>query len=285
MKKTAFLTLMMLTMAAAAFCQSQGTPKELFPFATEFDSKRSLVVLCPTPQGFDRFPTSSMTPFQAWLTNLPLLPQGRSAVGWKGNKLTGNDWSKDGVIDIPVTSPDITDADILPLLALNFFVLDSTIYTFRIMLTEKDTLSYGRWLEGEYSGDIKSGFKYIRGERKTDTGEEFRRYLAFVTRHFDNKMLMKNAEPITHIRIRPGNMYIQFKPDDPDSVGHTTLILDVCRNVGSEIKVLAAMGGNPAQSLIVPRVWEAPEKKWFTIDELVAFLRPHGTGFFYRYTN
>jgi len=277
------LIIALLTVPASVFGQAQSL-NSFFPFAEEYDSTRTIVMLCEEPENLERYPSHLMTPFQVWMTNLPLRPKGTPITDWRGEII--EETVLDGVIDFPIKSQYQTDADILILLALNFFSLDSTIYHFDITLTESDTVNYSKWLERDYeiASDGKISF-VIRTDPKSDNRSEFQNYLNFVARAFDNESILLNAEVVAHNRVKPGNLYIQFSDDSLQVVSHVSLVLDVCRNAAKQLSVLVAYGGDPAQSLVVPYAYGASEAKWFGVDELVEHLKPHGKGFFYRYRN
>lgn len=258
--------------------------KRLFPFSKNYDSTRTIIMQCEKPENLERYPSHLMTPFQVWLTNLPLMPQGTPVTDWRGKIVRETD--TDGIIDFPITSKYETDADILLLLALNFFSLDSTIYRFNIVLDKKDTINYSKWLERDYQGSPGQEISFtVRSKPKIDNRREFQNYVDFVTEHFGEQSIPLNTEVVPHNHLKPGNMFVQFKDDSMKVVSHVALVLDVCRNPAKQMSVLVAYGGDPAHSLVVPNAFGEADAKWFSVGELVEFLKPYGEGFFYRYTN
>ncbi len=281
LKRLLIVTLLLIP--ALSFGQSKSI-KQFYPFATSYDSTRTILMLCEKPEQTTRYPSHLMTPFQVWLTNLPLLPEGSPVTDWQGNVI--KKVKTDGIIDYPITSKYQTDADILVMLALNFFSLDSTIYGFNVVLDRRDTVNYSKWLIRDYHGGQGESITYTeRDTPKTDNRKEFEKYLDFVTRHFDEQTVMLNAAVVPHNHIKPGNMYVQFSDDSLKVVSHVALVLDVVRNPGKQLSVLVAYGGNPAQSFVVPNIYGETDAKWFTVPELVEFMKQYGEGFFYRYTN
>ena len=76
---------------------------DMFPFAEDYNPERSLIQVIATPQGYERYPIDKMTPYQVWLSNLPLKPKGSPVLSWDGDTLETPDESC-GVIDLPITS-------------------------------------------------------------------------------------------------------------------------------------------------------------------------------------
>jgi hypothetical protein len=263
---------------------SQEKKVNLFPFAEDYNPERSLLQVVKTPQGYDRYPAKKMTPYQAWLSNLPLKPAGTPIISWDGDTLTPPDsfW---GVLDIPITSPEITDADVPMLLLLTFFKLSGQIDKIKVRLKDGVLLTYDLWLSGTYYEDAVKPPVYVEGERRPDSDEEFQAFLDFVFRNVDNKILKNNLKNKDARVLRPSQLFLQFKDGDPDSAGHTAIILDVAQSPGKKQKLLVAYGGNPAQSIIIPRAWAGDESMWFTYEELREYLKEYGVGWYFRYKN
>jgi hypothetical protein len=282
-KKIMVISIIVISITAALNAQTSEELVNFYPFAQEYDEERSLIWIADTPEGYERFPQDVMTLFQVWLTNIPLLPSGSEVKDWQGNAIGQADSSL-GILDLKIDKPYCTDVDFPIILYLHYFNLAGTLEKVRILITRTDTLTYEKWLNGECTYNKKDGFTYTPGKTRVASQKEFQGYLDFVTKHLDAYMLARNVRLIKDKKVRPGNMYIQTKGDSR-TISHVAMILDICRVNRIEYKVLVAYGGDPAQSIVVPRAWESAERKWMTIPELREHLKEFGSGSFYRFTN
>ncbi len=281
MKVVIGIVLSLVFLYSSVFAQQSAS--RIYPFAMEFDPQRNLILSYQTPPGCERFPTSKMTRYMAWLTNLPLKPKYHPLIRWDKQIIYRAD-SISAVIDISVTTNNQKDEDFPMQMALEYARSANLIDDFPIILFDRDTLTFARWLNGSYSFDARGNILYQKGEPREKSEKEFYRYLEFVIRHNTHKTLLKNLDPVKGDQVIPGDIFIQFNENDPDSAGHAALVLDVCINKDGEILLLMAWGGNPAQSYHIPRNWISKNRDWFTVDELKEQLSEYGEGKFYRFT-
>ncbi len=277
-----FLTFL-IAFGAISYAQDAQKNFNPFPFAQYNDPNLSLITQVPNPAGYERYSSDRLSLFQHWLSNLPLTPQGTPVLNWKGKKIAKAD-TLNRVIDMNIDSKYITDADILVLLAMHSFRLQGTLDSFNIILNKNLVVNYRSWLQGKYI-DEKDKDMYFKNEglSRLDTDEEFQNYVKFVTKYFDTKSLRKNVEHTNSNFAKATNVFIQFRDDDPDSIGHSAVILDVAVAEYQPRKMLVAFGGNPAQSIVVPTSGKETDGSWFTLDELREHLKEFGMGYIYRW--
>lgn len=281
--KCIFFLSFFLIMGTASFAQDASKEVKPFPFAQYNDPKLSLISLADAPPGYKRISSERFTLFQHWLSNLPLMPPKTPILNWKGKIISKAD-TLNRIVDMNIDSKYATDADILVLFLMHFFRLQNKLDNFNIILKENLVVNYKNWLRGKYIEEKKRDI-YFRNEglSRIDSDEEFQAYIEFVTRHFDNKSLRKNVEHINSLIFKPSNVLIHFKLDDPDSIGHTAVILDAAVASGKPRKMLVAYGGNPAQSVIIPNAGRTGHGGWFSIDEIREHLKENGMGYLYRW--
>ncbi len=272
-----------LSIGLISYAQDAQVDINPFPFAQYNDPNLSLITQVPNPVGYNRYSSNKITLFQHWLSNLPLMPPGTPALNWKGKKVAKAD-TLNRVIDMNIDSKYITDADILVLLAMHSFRLQGTLDSLNIILNKNLVVNYQSWLRGKYIDEPDKDI-YFRSEglSRVDTEEEFQNYVKFVTKYFDTKSLRRNVEHTNSNVFKASNVFIQFKLDDPDSIGHTAVILDVAVAKDQPRKMLVAYGGNPAQSIVIPTTGNETDGNWFTLDELREHLKEFGMGYIYRW--
>ncbi|MFH2036640.1 MAG: DUF4846 domain-containing protein [Candidatus Zixiibacteriota bacterium] len=275
------LLLLSLTYSMAI---SQTGPSQLYPFALEFNKDRSLIISFKEPDGYKRFPMNKMTRYLMWLTNLPLKPEFHPLIRYDKQIITRAD-SIAGVIDIGVTTNNQKDADFPIQLATEYLKVVNLLDSFPFILNENDTVTFGKWLDGNYSTDARGNVIYKEGEKKSHNEKEFYRFIEFIMRKNTNKTLINNLIPVSEENIMPGDMYIQFDEKDPDSSGHTLMILDICTSDKGENLYLIGHGGDPAQSYYVPIPLPKSKRVWFTMNEIKKQYAQYGQGKFYRFMN
>lgn len=265
-----------------SFATAAGQQSRLYPFSAEYDPERTLLRAFPAPPGYERSVMSELTPFTAWLTNLPLGDKYRPVVKWNNQIIFRAD-SINGVIDLGITSKHQRDADLPLQFAMEFLRVFGKLEQFPIILSPKDTVSYERWLNGKYRKDARQNLTYKKGKTRESTEKEYYRFIEFVMRYNENKTFLLNLNPIEENDVRAGDLFIQFDKNDSDSTGHTAMILDICKNKKGDILLLSGWGGNPARSFYVSRPWPVNERRWFTFEELNRQLAEFGEGKLYRF--
>lgn len=283
MYKNAIAAIILLLLGTFAFSQEPPQPKStIYPFAMEFDSSRSVLLTFPAPSGYERFPVNKMTRFMAWLTNLPLKPKIHPLIRYDHQIITRAD-SIGAVIDIGITSNNQQNADMPIQLAMEYLMVSGGLADFYFIIKSGDSLNFSSWLNGKYVRDARGNINHIKGEERPASLKEFYRYLEYVIVHNTNKSLLTNLDKTDGKEIIPGDLYIAFDKNDPDSAGFTVMILDVCFNDKGQTMLLLAHGGWPAQSYYIPRPWPVENRIWFTVDELKEYTAEYGEGAFYRY--
>ena len=282
MKRIVLFTL--LIMFALTGLNSAQVINNNYPFSLEYNPQRTLINTIKTPAGYQRYPSKKMDIYMAWITNLPLKPKEHPVVKCDKQILMGID-SISGVIDLSVTSKNQKDADLPVQLMFEYMRAIRQLKKYPFLLTATDTVTYGKWLNGSYTRDARGNLIYKKGEPRESDEREYYRYLEFVMAKNENKTLLHNLIPVDETDIAPGCLYIQFDPDDPDSTGHTALILDVAVNPNDEkdIRLLAGWGGNPAHNLYIARPYPVSKRQWFTLDEFKKRLSEYGNGKFYKF--
>jgi hypothetical protein len=263
---------------------AQEPPSALYPFSMSFDEKLTLLRVFNAPSGYERYPEVRMNEFQAWVTNLPLQAKHKWVVLWNGQMYSPPD-SVAAVIDFGIGTEDQQNPDIPMQMILEYLRAVGAIGDFPVLVSRKDTLTYNRWLGGNYSFTARKVLVYKPAEGRPSTVNEYYRYLHFVLSFINSKTLLLNLKPVGEEDIAPANLFIQFRKDDPDSVGHCAVILDVCSNGKGEKLVMVGWGGVPAHSFLVARPRAESGNPWFTIPELKEYLKRDGEGKFYRFSN
>jgi len=280
MKKIGII--MLIFLGIGIFPAHSQQRSDLYPFSMEFNPDRTLIRI-NAPEGYERYPLEKMDMFQAWLTNLPLSPEGTPLSRWDRQAIMSAD-SITAVIDFGVGTPQQRDADIPMQLVMEFLRASNSLGDFPIILDKGDTVTYNKWLAGEYYFNSAQKIAYKETPKRESSDMEYYRYLQFVITQNENRSLIRNLIPITEQEIIPGAIYVQFRKDDPDSAGHAAVILDVCSNKKGQNMYLAGWGGsNPAHAFFVARPWPISDRTWFTLAELKQQLNEYGDGSFYRF--
>jgi hypothetical protein len=281
MKKMFALVLMFAFISVLhAVAPAQG-PSALYPFSMRYNPDLNLLRVFATPPGYDRYPEQKMTEFQAWLTNLPLLPPAMPVALWNGQVVQSYD-SIGGVIDLGVGTEQQRDADIPIQLIMEYLRAAKGLGEYPFIVSPKDTMTFTKWLNGTYAFDSRMKLIHQPGPKRDASDDEYYRFMSLVMHFIEGRSLLLNLTPIEEKDIAPGSLYIQFK-DDQDSLGHTAVILEVCINPKGEQLLLVGWGGRPARSFAVARPFPISDQVWFTVAELKDRLKEYGPGQFYRF--
>jgi hypothetical protein len=268
--------------ALSAQDQDKTLKSKIYPFSKNYDKNNTLIMAIGVPPGYKRTTDSGMNVFMAWITNLPLQSKGSPVSKWNGQKFMDAD-SVNGVIDLGVGTQNQKDADIPMQLVIEYLYARGALEDFPIIVGNGDTVTYRKWLNGKYLKDPRMNLIYQKGEKKESNSTEYYRFMEFVMGMTNNKTLVKNLEPVSEKNIMPGDLFIQFMPDDKDSTGHASIIFDVASNDKGDRMYLAGWGGNPPHSLYVARPFPLNRDRWFTLDKLKEELSKYGDGKFYRF--
>jgi hypothetical protein len=255
-----------------------------YPFSMEYNPQRTILTSFKTPPGYERYPLSKMDRFMLWVTNLPLSKKERPVVKWNRQVLIHQD-SISGVVDLGVISGNQTDVDLPVQFIFEFLRSEGKLEDFPVIVSRTDTLFYSRWLNGKYSTGARNEIRYKKGEKRTPDDREFYRYLEYCMHWIEHKNILFNLESVKAKDLAPGDLYIQFDKNDPDSSGHAAMIVDICYGEDEEILLLAGWGGIPAHDFYIPKPQSAKDRQWMTIDELKELLSKYGEGRFYRFKN
>jgi hypothetical protein len=284
MKNVVIGLFVVLVLLSGAFAQEDEPKSKIFPFSDEYDANNTLLMAIGEPYGYKRSTGTGMNTYMAWITNLPMRPKGSPVSKWNGQRFMNAD-SVNGVIDLGIGTTNQKNADIPIQLLLEYFRARDALYDFPIIVGNRDTVIYNKWLNGKYLKDPRMNLIYEKGAKKEHTLKEFYRFLEFVLVMNENKTIIKNLEPVKEKNLMPGDLFIQFNEKDVDSSGHSSIIFDIAANEKGEKMYLAGWGGTPPHSLYVARPLPISHKQWFTMDELKEHLAEYGMGKFYRFAS
>ena len=279
MKYSRYLALLMILLLGS---QLDAQTSRAYPFAAKLYPNRILSKVVSPPKGYNRAPEEKLNDFQYWIVNLPMLLPEYPVTTYEGQKLFGAD-STNGIINFDVSTPQQRNADIPIQLVAVYLLIKDSLGDHPFIVRDNDTITYGKFLSGNYILDSHRKMKYVPGEKRDSSNVEFSRFLQLTMGYTNNRTLLNNLEPIEEKDIAPGTFYVQFQNPPPDTIGHTAVILDVCYGPKGDKKVLAGWGGDPAHLFYVARPLPPSEKQWFSIPELKKFLAEYGEGKFYRF--
>lgn len=269
---------------AATICPAQDDPQsgpnKHYPFSFNYNEDYTLLKLFQPPAGYERYPDSGLSKYQVWLSNLPVWPKYYKVALWSEYDTVAVG-KVAAVIDFGIKSKSQIGVN-FPLQILwaarrVFNQPDKISY----MLSTKDTITYTKWLNGKYAFNSAGAPVYKKTEKRKHSAKEYFRFVEFILSQNDGRLLARNCRKTDWKNIEPGDLYIQFGKDDPDSVGHAAIILDICNDKSGNMLLMAAWGGNPAHSIFIPKSSDPLRGPWLTPDEFKTRLSEYGPGDFY----
>ena len=247
-------------------------------------TEHRIIASIETPTDFQRINLDPGS-FSEYVRNLPLKPVGTAVYSYDGTLIKDAD-SVAGVIDWLLPSEVQQCADVAIRLRAEYLrhVRERDKIVFKSVSGVQ--ISYAKGLKGKYSLN-QSGSAIIyspTSKTKSDSGDEFEKYLHFVMLYANSASLDRDLTEIDADKILPGDLYIQPDRSGRAGIGHVSVILDVCEGKEGQRLYLFGYGFIPAQDFHLP----LPESgqgvgNWFSLDGWKESVERFGAGEFHRF--
>lgn len=231
------------------------------------------------PEGFRRRDPKKLTPFQNWVSNIPMWDDGKSVYAIN----TGTVLKRDKIsrsIRYPWRTAQFRDC-IIPLQ----LIADYKYFTNRpndLMFITKlgDSVTYKRWLESEISYSPTFRIRYTPTEKREPSEKEFAGFFDLAVTNSDYGSLEKLCDPISDTDFRPGDIYLGR--DTTGRTGKVFVILMVVTNDSGDHRYIVGTGCAQPCDFYVPLFHEDRANPWLTPDELKGLITDYPVIGFYR---
>jgi len=224
------------------------------------------------PEGFHRLAPKQLTPYQTWISNIPMWDDGKSVYAIN----TGTVLKREAIsrsIRYPWRTAQFRDC-IIPLQLLADYKYWTNRPNDLAFVTKLgDTVTYKRWLQSEISYTPLFRIKYTPTEKREPSEKEFAGFFDLCAFNSDYASLEKQCDPIADSDFRPGDIYI-----GRDSVGRSGKVfvtLLVATNDKDAFRYVVGTGSTQPCDFYVPLFHEDRSNPWLTPEELKGLI----TGF------
>ena len=242
------------------------------------------IALIPCVDDYIRIQLESDS-FPDYVRYLPLKEIGSSVRSWN-NTIIHEASEIHAVIDWKLPDKVQQCADVAIRLRAEYLREHNRINKIRFKSLSGNSIDYTKWLNGRYAlNSSGSRIEYRKSQHaKSDTDEEFEKYLHFVMMYANSSSLARDLTTVEESELLPGDIYIQPDPTGRGGIGHVSVILDMCENTDGERLYLFGYGFIPAQDFHLPLPSsEQGIGKWFTLDGYKKHIAIFGDGDFHRF--
>jgi len=250
-----------------------------YPYLTPDELVRTCESEFKWPEGFRRLDSDKLTPFQNWVSHIPMWDDGKSVYSiTTGTILRREQISRS--IHYPWRTGHFRDC-IIPLQLLT----DYKFWTDRpddlaIVTKKGDTVTYKKFLQSEISYDPYFRINFVPAQKRKPSVEEFNGFVDLFAFNSDYASLEKQCDPIVASNFRPGDLYV-----GRDSIGVTGkvyVILVVASNSRGDFRYVVGTGCPEPCDFYVPLFHDDRSNPWLTPDELKALITGYPMVGFYR---
>ena len=249
------------------FIQYKGI---VFSFENQFD----------WPGGFSRIDSAKLTPFQFWVSNLPLWFKERPVGSLKHGEVYKAD-SVSRVVHLPWRALDFSDRIIpLQLMADYLFIkgMDDQMNT---ITPSGDTLTFDRFLSGTVTYGSRGEIHWTLSPRRAPSEDEYDRYFALIVSNTDYRSLLRNCEPVADSALLPGDIYVNC--DSNGVKGRVAITLVTIQNANGNRLYIFGTGCPDECDFHIPLFNNRRDYPWTTADEVAKLMGPpKGISGFYR---
>lgn len=213
---------------------------EEYPFISMTDSIYTLESEFPFPAGYARPDESALTPFQNWVSRLPLWHRWKPVGIWSGGKAFERD-EVSRVVHIPWRGPAYTDLGFPLRIVAEYCRKVRRDYELAIVTKDNgDTLNYGLWLRSKVVLGPLGGAKCVPAVERDSSALEFYRFLSEGMRLQTYKSLAANCDSLADEDVRPGDLLIGH--DERGRQGKVYLVLGMLVSEAGEPLYTVATG-------------------------------------------
>jgi len=286
--RTISLTLcLFLTFLAGAYCQEEqdsGSLRDWYLERYDFFSIKDTVFTFETefeiPEGYRRPDSTSLSPFQNWVSHFPLWHRWKPIGMWKGRKVFEAD-EVSRAVHLPWKGRFFKDYTIPLRILAEFLHYQHCEFELFVIPILGDTLWYEDWLKGEpYSTGRGEVFIKPTEEREHDPYEYYR-FLAFCMRNTSYRSLAENCDSVAEGEVAPGDLFIAH--DEKGRTGCVYVVVHMLVNDASERLYAVATGCSEACDFHIPLFNNNRNYPWVNLERIKALGSDQPYSGFFRF--
>lgn len=236
------------------------------------------------PEGYDRLDSAQLSPYQYWISFVPLWnparPVGSPKVGilYKPNEICRP-------INLPWRSVSFFDFTIPLQLMAEYDIARNAPFEFSVRQKYGVDLTYKKWLEGDVVFSARDSLFFVPAKEKREPSpDQFNKFFGLVTQRSTYASLVANCKPVAESDLKPGDMYIAHDVDGLK--GKVYIVMCVIRNEAGDKKYIVATGGTAACDFYIPLFNDRKDYPWISLDQIKALIPDeYPVKGFYRFTD
>lgn len=243
-----------------------------YPYFTAGDPLYTYETELVWPEGYKRPDPKKLTPFQNWVSNMPLWDAGKAVY----SASIGTAFKREQITR-PVRFPWRTGLFreyVIPMQLLADYKFWTNRPNDLAFVTKRgDTIRYRTFLESEIAYSPHLRIIYKPSEKRDPSVEEFNKFFDLYAFNANYASIENHCTPIGDSDLRPGDIYVGR--DSAGVVGKVYLILVVIANDAGDKRYIVGTGCGEPCDLYIPLFHDDRKNPWITIDELRSLITGH----------
>jgi len=236
------------------------------------------------PDGYNRLDSAQLSPYQYWISFVPLWnparPVGATKVGilYKPEQISRP-------INLPWRTMAFFDFTIPLQLMAEYDLATDTPFDYSVKQKHGVDLTYKKWLEGDIVFNARDSLYFVSAEQKREASpDEFNKFFGLVASRSTYASLVANCKPVAETDLKPGDMYIAHSDDGLN--GKVYIVVCVIQNKAGDRKYIVATGGSEACDFYIPLFNDRKDYPWISLDQVKALIPDeYSVKGFYRFTD
>ena len=245
--------------------------KKQFPYMYYMDTVFSAESEFFWPEGYKRPDEKQMTPYQNWISHLPLWHSQRPV----GTLYTGFKFKPEEIarpIHLTRWKTRFSDQTIALHLWAEYLQTQRLQDDFKVSPMVGDTLRYREFLAGTIAFGSRGQVIYSKSDKRKPTTDEYTAFMELCDQQSSYKSLAGNCQPVSQDSLLPGDLYITFNEEGVKGrvIFLLTMIVD---SDGHKLFTIGA-GCEKECDFYIPLLNDDKSYPWISVDQIATVSPP-----------
>jgi hypothetical protein len=231
------------------------------------------------PEGFHRPDSQSLTPYQFWISYLPLWHSRRPV----GSLFNGKVFDAEQVsrpVHFSRWKTRFADKTIPLELWAQFFLNQKRQFDLRVTPYVGKPLAYKDYLANSVAYNARGEVIYTPTDKRADSEDEFAGFVEFCDHQTTYRSLAANCDSVSAGDLKPGDMYITWNENGVK--GTVAIVLTVIMNAGGEKLYTVGVGCPDECDFYIPLFNNDRNYPWISAAQVPTLFPSKGTAGFFR---